>query len=35
MPAADSVNAEEWDYLGLPEKEKTDCAAVDLGIFRR
>jgi len=22
-------------HLGLPEKEKTDCAAVDLGIFRR
>ena len=21
--------------LGLPEKEQTDCAAVDLGIFRR
>jgi toxin YoeB len=22
-------------YFGLPEKGQTDCAAVDLGIFRR
>ena len=22
-------------YLGLPEKGQTDCAAVDLGSFRR